>query len=180
MTDSWETIVNAVKNNNTDMCNLCDEKEIDMGDLGTHTVRIANKTTLDECNTDVFSQTACGFAIEFKDVVTEYNLTLTNTSTEGWPSSDMRKYINTIIYDALPENIKSKIIDMIVVSGRDTKSKANFTTTDKLYLLDILEVYVVNEYIFHTAKSNERQLNYYAGKCTSVEKCSSAIKNIME
>ena len=43
-TDSWKTIQKAVKSGNTSKYNVGDTKEIDLGDLGTHTVRLANKS----------------------------------------------------------------------------------------------------------------------------------------
>ena len=60
-TDSWETIVTAVKENNIGKYNVGDTKEIDMGTYGTHTLRIANTSTPSECSTTGFSQSACGF-----------------------------------------------------------------------------------------------------------------------
>ena len=169
-TDSWETIVNAVKNNNTGMYNLGDEKKIDMGDLGTHTVRIANKTTPDECNNDDFSQTACGFVIEFVVSSLRHNMNPKGMyegiqynngwNIGGWPASVMRKYINTTIYNALPEDLKNNILNTKVVSGHGLNDSDNFISTDKLYLLDVKEVYgdASNN---NTAKDYERQLDYY-------------------
>ncbi len=58
-TDSWNTIVSAVKSNNISKYNVGDTKEVDMGDLGTHALRIANTTTPSECSTTGFSQTSC-------------------------------------------------------------------------------------------------------------------------
>ena len=58
-TDSWSTIVKAVQENNIGKYNVGDTKEIDMGTYGTHTLRIANKSTPSECSTEGFSQTAC-------------------------------------------------------------------------------------------------------------------------
>ena len=43
-TDSWRTIQKAVQTNNTDLYNIGDTKEVDLGSFGTHTVRIANKS----------------------------------------------------------------------------------------------------------------------------------------
>ena len=58
-TDSWDVIANAVRTNNTSVYNIGDTKSIDMGSFGTHTLRIANKSTPSECSTSGFSQTAC-------------------------------------------------------------------------------------------------------------------------
>ncbi|MBQ6498229.1 MAG: hypothetical protein IJI58_05890, partial [Bacilli bacterium] len=66
---SWETIINNVRSGNTDIYNIGDTKTVDMGTLGTHTIRIANKSTPAECSTTGFSQTACGFVLEFADII---------------------------------------------------------------------------------------------------------------
>ena len=71
-TDSWPTIINAVKNNNIGKYNIGDTKTIDMGTYGTHTLRIANTSTPSECSTSGFSQSACGFVLEFADINTCY------------------------------------------------------------------------------------------------------------
>ena len=41
-----------------------------MGELGVHTLRISNMSTPQECNDEAFSQTACGFVVEFVDIIT--------------------------------------------------------------------------------------------------------------
>ena len=130
-------------------CNMCrkkgyqkvnylapDEKEIDLGTFGTHTIRIANSTTPNECSTSGFSQTACGVVLEFADAITTYKMNNVNTNVGGWPSSGMRTYVNNDIYNALPEVIKNAIIDTTVVSGHgSTTGETNFTST---FLFSIL------------------------------------------
>ena len=69
--DSWGTIIGNVRAENTDQYKVGDTKEIDLGTLGKHTLRIVNKSTPDECKTNskTFSQTACGFVVEFADII---------------------------------------------------------------------------------------------------------------
>ena len=73
-TDSWDIIVAAVKSGYGSSYKLRDTKEVDMGTFGTHTIRIANTSTPDECATEGFSQTACGFVLEFADIITKHNM----------------------------------------------------------------------------------------------------------
>ena len=68
---SWETIIANINSGNTSNYNVGDTKEIDLGSFGIHTLRIANKSTPAECSTTGFSQTACGFVLEFADIVLE-------------------------------------------------------------------------------------------------------------
>ena len=183
--DSWETIVNNVKNNTIpSYYTVGSTKEVDMGTLGTHTLRIANTTTPTECSTEGFSQTACGFVLEFADIIAEHNMNSTNTNVGGWPASSMRTYVNTDIYNALPTELKNGIIDTTVVSGHGyTAGEANFTSTDKLYLLSTHEVWEDVDGntsggidYYDTAYNNTRQLDYYAGLNVTTSSYSGAIK----
>ena len=170
-TDSWSTIISAVKSGNTSLYNVGDTKTVNMGTFGTHTLRIANKSTPAECSTEGFSQTACGFVLEFADIITTHNMNSTNTNVGGWHASSMRTYVNTDIYNALPTELKNGITDTTVVSGHgSTTGETNFTSTDKLYLLSTHEVYEdvdgnTSDGIDYrdTAYNNTRQLDYYAG-----------------
>ncbi|MBR1936684.1 MAG: hypothetical protein IJ842_03210 [Bacilli bacterium] len=185
-TDSWNTIVNAVKTGNTSVYNVGDTKTVDMGTLGTHTLRIANKSTPTECSTTGFSQTACGFVLEFADIITTHNMNSTSTNVGSWPASEMRTYVNTDIYNALPTELKNGIIDTIVVSGHgDTSGETNFTSTDKLYLLSTHEVWEDVDGntsggidCYDTAYNNTRQLDYYAGLNVTTSSYSGAIKQL--
>ena len=161
-TDSWSTIISNVKSGNTSYYQVGDTKEVDMGmgSFGTHTIRIANMSTPAECSTAGFSQTACGFVLEFADIITKYNMNSTSTNTGGWPASAMYTYVKNDIYNALPSELKNGIIDTYVVSGHG-KNDPNFTSTDKLYLLSTMEVWGSNPGGYDTATAKTRQLDYY-------------------
>ena len=189
-TDSWETIVTAVKENNISKYKVGDTKEIDMGTYGTHTLRIANTSTPSECSRTGFSQTACGFVLEFADIITthnmnpagEYNGTQYSNGHNigGWPATTMRTFVNNDIYNSLPSDLKNGIIDTTVVSGHgSTSGETNFTSTDKLYLLSTAEVWAQgssNTIEYDTARDVTRQLDYYKNLGTSTSNYSGAIK----
>ena len=200
--DSWTTILNNVDNDPTTYPVGC-TKEVDLGSTyGTHTLRVANNTTPAACSTQGFSQSACGFVLEFADVITRHRM---NSSVEGdtttigvnanggWEYSDMRAYLNSTtyayenidytsagIYNALPSELKSKIIDTTVVSGHNMHDSTNFTTTDKLYLLSTKEVYgkegTTNVVTTDTAEVETRQLDYYKSKGATTTNVSDVIK----
>ena len=178
--DSWDTIISAVKTGNTDKYNVGDTKTVDMGTYGTHTLRIANTSTPSECSTAGFSQTACGFVLEFADIITTHNMNDTATNVGGWPATSMRTFVNNDIYNAIPSEIKNAIIDTTVVSGHgSTSGETNFTSTDKLYLLSTAEVWAQgssNTIDFDTARDVTRQLDYYKNLGTSTSDYSGAIK----
>ena len=162
-TDSWKTIVKAVQENNISKYNVGDTKEIDMGEYGTHTVRISNTSTPSECSTSGFSQTACGFVLEFEDIITNHVMNDAVTNVGGWPASSMYTFVNTDIYNAIPEELRNGIIDTTVVSGHGSASEeANFTSTDKLYLLSGTEVYSDLGATDDTTSNLTKQLDYYA------------------
>ncbi|UKI57518.1 MAG: hypothetical protein L6V81_09435 [Clostridium sp.] len=171
-TDSWSTIANAVKNNNISKYNVGDTKKVNLGTYGTHTVRIANTSTPSECSTDGFSQTACGFVIEFVDIITTHAMNDTATNVGGWPASSMYTFVNNDIYNSLPYIFKkSRIIDTTVISGhRSTSGEENFTSTDKLYLLTPKEIYSDYPGSSDTAHDFTRTLDYYISIGSSVNK----------
>ena len=180
-TDSWETIVTAVKENNISKYKVGDTKEIDMGTYGTHTLRIANTSTPSECSTSGFSQTACGFVLEFADIITTHKMNDTATNVGGWPATTMRTFVNNDIYNALPSELRNAIIDTTVVSGHGSKrGETNFTSTDKLYLLAPGEVWTdwktSSGTSYDTAREVTRQLDYYKKEGVTASNYSKAIK----
>ena len=176
-TDSWKTIIKAVKNNNISKYNVGDTKTVDMGTYGTHTLRIANTSTPSECSGTGFSQTACGFVLEFADIITTHKMNDTNTNVGGWPATSMRTFVNNDIYNALPSEIKNAIIDTTVVSGHgSTSGETNFTSTDKLYLLTLKEIYTNSSSSYDAAKDLTRALDYYKNLGISTSNYSGAIK----
>ena len=177
--DSWDTIISAVKKGNISKYNVGDTKTIDMGTYGTHTLRIANTSTPSECSRTGFSQTACGFVLEFADIIIEHTMNGTATNAGGWPATTMRTFVNNDIYNAIPDEIKNAIIDTTVVSGHGKSDTENFTSTDKLYLLSTAEVWSQgssNTISTDTTRDNTRQLDYYKNLGTSTSNYSGAIK----
>ena len=169
-TDSWKTIQNAIQTGNTDSYNVGDTKEVDLGSFGTHIVRIANKSI---CTNGETSETACGFVVEFADIITTHEFKC-GRNVGGWKDSKLRTYVNGTIYNALPGDLQNVITTTKVISGHgnrtgeidfETTGETNFETQDKLYLLSGHEVYEDGEYYQistdDTAYSNTKQLDYY-------------------
>ena len=175
-TDSWKTIIKAVRNDNISKYSIGDTKEIELDGYGTHTLRIANTSTPSECSTTGFSQTACGFVLEFADIITKHNMNDTETNIGGWPATSMRTFVNNDIYNAIPSEIKNAIIDTTVVSGHGSEDTANFTSTDKLYLLAPKEIYTDFDDTDDAAKDLTRTLDYYTNIGVTTSSYSGAIK----
>ena len=175
--DDWGTIVRNVKSGNTNMYKTGDTKEVNLGSTyGTHTLRIANISTPSECSTTGFSQTACGFVLEFADIITTRIMNSSSTNVGGWPASSMRRFVNNDIYNSLPSNLKNGIIDTTVVSSHGSSDSSNFTSIDKLYLLAPKEIYSDGYLSSDTAKYLTRQLDYYKKEGVTTSNYSKAIK----
>ncbi len=169
--DSWSTIAANVKSGNTSKYNVGDTKEVDLGELGTHTVRIANMSV---CTTET-SETACGFVVEFADIITKQKFNSTNTNVGGWKDSEMRTYVNGTIYKALPSELQNVVISTKVISSHgSTSGETNFETQDKLYLLNAQEVWSTNDY--DTSVGTSKQLDYYKNQGVTTSSYAGAIK----
>ncbi len=166
--DSWKTIQKAVQTGNTSKYNVGDTKEVDLGELGTHTVRIANKSA---CTTET-SETACGFVVEFADIIATENY-YNFSNQRGWPDSIMRRYIRTL-YDVLPSDLQEAITATKVISGHGSKDSSNFETQDKLYLLNAQEVWGTHSY--DTSVGTSKQLDYYKNQGVTESNYAGAIK----
>ncbi len=169
--DSWNTIASNVKAGKTEKYKVGDTKEVDLGTYGKHTLRISNMSTPDECNQNGFSQSACGFVVEFTDIITTHNMNpsgdyngktyLGGWNKDGWPKSQMKTFIDNDIYNSLPKELKSAIITTETVSGHGSEDTNNFTSTDKLYLLAPKEIYSDFKNKNDSAVDLTRQLDYY-------------------
>ena len=166
--DSWDDVIAAYEGGKTvqltEAMNNGTTRNIDLGSLGVHPVRIAN---LSKCTNGETSETSCGLVIEFADIVelrrmNPYDQTgqLGDGNKGGWEYSELREYLNDTFYNLFPSSIKSKIIDTDVVSGHGLYSgEQNYNTTDKIYLLSSKEVWNYGDY--DTAASTTKQLDYY-------------------
>ena len=186
-TDSWSTIIANVKAGNGSEYAVGSTKEVDLGTTyGTHTLRVANTSIPSECSTTGFSQSACGFVLEFADIVTTHNMNPAGTyngtqyengwNKDGWPATSMRTFVNNDIYNAIPVEIKNAIIDTTVVSGHGKSDTENFTSTDKLYLLAPKEIYINWSDRYDTSKYLTRTLDYYTSIGVTTSNYSGAIK----
>ena len=186
-TDSWATIATNVRNGKGGNYTIGDTKEVDLGTTyGTHTLRVANTSTPSECSTTDFSQTACGFVLEFADIITTHNMNPKGEykgtqynygwNKDGWPASKMYTFVNNDIYNAIPNELKNAIIDTIVVSSHGSEDTGNFTSTDKLYLLATKEIYTNWSNSGDTAQDLTRTLDYYTAQGVTTSSYSGAIK----
>ena len=176
--DGWATIAENVQAGNTSKYNVGDTKEVDLGELGTHTVRISN---MSECTNGETSETACGFVVEFVDIITKYQFNSTNTNVGGWKDSELRTYINGTMFSTLPSELQNIISTTKVISGHgSTSGEENFETQDKLYLLSSEEIYgdfsSSQNAQYDSAAGTSKQMDYYRDKSVTTNKYDASIK----
>ena len=178
--DSWTTILENVRNNDTSAYHVGDTKTVEING-NDYTLRIANKTTGEHCgdNDTAYSQTACGFVVEFADVITtmamaEYEV----GNSGGYPSTYVYSYLNNTLYEQLPNDLQIAIKPTRVISGYGCTSYDlanmicnsplnngnNYVTTDKLFIFSGMEIwgpYLENGNYFDSAEGTTTQLDYY-------------------
>ena len=173
--DSWNIIASNIKNGNALAYKVGDTKNVEI-DGKSYTVRVANNSTPSECSGTDFSQTACGFVVEFVDIPEIRAMNSTATNVGGWPASSLRTYANNDFLKKLPSDLQNVIIDTKVVSGHgSTSGEENFVSTDKIYLLSSKEIWNAAATI-DTASDLSRQLDYYKLKGVTGTSFSGAIK----
>ena len=178
--DSWEIIADNIKNGKGDLYEVGSEKEVIIAGKN-YTVRLANNTTPSECNDENFSQTACGFVVEFVDIVEKRTMNTSDTNVGGWPSSEIRTYANGEFLNNLPSDLQKIIIPTKVISGHGTGDTVNLMSeNDKVYLLSTHEIWsnkiTYNSNDVDTAYNSTRQLDYYKNNQVTTTNRSLAIK----
>ena len=160
-TDTWEEIAFNVRHGTIDAYKLGDTREIELigfqngeeNSNGLYTVRVANKNTPAKCEQSGFSQTACGFVVEFVDIIFKAQMNTSDTKAGGWPATLLINTLQTSVYDSFTSDLKKVIKEVKVVSGGGT-------TNQKIYLLNTMEVWGDTSY---TDRNFTRQLDYYYG-----------------
>ena len=167
-TDSWSIINNAALSGNTSAYHVGDIKEVQIGDYTYH-LRIVNNSTPDECYESGFSQSSCGLIVEFVDLYVDPHV-MANSTAGGWPSTSMRNYLNTTFFNLLPEDLRSSIPNIHVVSSNSTFGNIHtyetYISTDHIFLISLCEYSLCREQYFAEAP-HTRVLDYYATHSTS-------------
>ena len=163
--DSWSTIAAVIKDGQLDAYSVGDEKEVEIGGT-SYTVRVANNTTPDECSGNDFSQTACGFVVEFIDIIENRTTGLTNENAKTYVDSEIRTYLNNAFYNKLPSDLRKNIIKTNVISftllmqQQIPNGIVYSNTEDYVYLIGEKEITGKN-FSNSAIDSKTRQLDYY-------------------
>ena len=187
--DTWEVIASNAKTcvNNEENCpyKVGNTKTVKVNGKD-FTVRLANLKAPETCDKndknnydEFFSQSACGFVVEFADVIDSHVMNSSNTNVGGWQESSMREYLNDNIYNSLDNELKKVISKVAIRSGHgSTSGEKDFITEDYLYLLSTAEIWAQgtsSTIDYDSARDKTRQLDYYEGVTTN--SYAKAIKN---
>ena len=190
--DSWATIKKAVTNNDTSNYSIGDTKVIsmDLNDDGVnedYTVRISNIESGDHCgdNDTAYSQTACGFVVEFTSNIALMKMRDTDTSVGGYPSEDtlVYTYLRDTLYNKFSQDLQDAIAITRVISGHGNAAgqNSNFVSYDKLYLLSTREVFgddLTGNNFWDSAYATTKQLKYYEDNNVREDSPSSSATNL--
>ena len=179
-TDDWNTIKNSlVLDSNFYAVGSEKEVELDIDDNGqneSYTVRLANTSTPDVCNNSEYSQTACGYVIEFVDLLGSKQLNDYLHPYIGWGvftwgeyKLDFLPWLNIDFYNKLPADLKDVIIPTYPIVFGESDGYRNTVDIDeigynRLYLSSTREVGfdVGNDDFASNINTDTRTLDYYA------------------
>lgn len=132
--NTWSQIKADVNNDNTDKYTVGDIKIITINNK-SYRLRLVNTSTEGYCSNASYSQTACGFVVEFMDLPAKKGMlpSTETTNTLGYGQSTLRSYMNETLYPTLPEDLRSVITPTRVISGHNSSQSSNVTTNDYLY-----------------------------------------------
>lgn len=126
-------------------------------------MRLVNTSTESYCTNTNYSETACGFVVEFLDIPSNNGM-LPSTETAnalGYVPSTVRSYMNETFYQSLPEDVRNVISQTRVVSGHGPNQTINAITNDYLYAPSPVEL-GINKPTQDSTNSLTKKLDLYA------------------
>ena len=148
---SLARIASNIRNGTTSLYNVGDTRKISI-DGTNYTLRIVNNSTPSECSNEGFSQTACGFVVEFVDIIEQRTM---GSNGNAWDGTNVRKYLNGDFFNKLPTELQDLIIYTNAISNY---YNGTTSTTDKVYLLSPAEIF---DGLTGNDADKTRQLDYY-------------------
>ena len=106
--DSWETIAKVVQSGQLDAYPVGSEKKVEIAG-NSYTVRVANNTIPEECKGTDFSQTACGFVVEFVGII-EVKIMNDAESLLNDNISNKDLSIDSLIYNEKNKDVEIKML----------------------------------------------------------------------
>ena len=136
--DSWSTIAKVVQSGQLDAYPVGSEKEVEIGGT-SYTVRVANNTTPTKCNDSNFSETACGFVVEFVDIVEE-KIMNDGKSLLNDNISNKDLSIDSLIYNEKNKDVEIKMLAPSIPSSVGGTNVGGWPATP-------LRIYLNSEFI---------------------------------
>jgi hypothetical protein len=111
---------------------------------------------------------------------TAHSMNTSNANDGGWGKTNMRTWLNSTVYDALPDELRENIVGVKKYYGSTYDSTSGSTTfaIDKLFLLSMQELYgyTNNDYPWYeyegTGPGHNEQYSYYSYKSVTTDNCS--------
>ena len=181
---SWQDIIDAYKVGATEKLETQMRngtiREIKLGKYGKQKIRIANLSTNENCGNYDYSETTCGFVIEFADIIDLYKISffgsdrLLGGNNGGYIWSMMSSYLNDIEKE-FPKSLRDVMIHTNVISSHGNSGTLNNKGKYMVYLLSTREVFDYTGEL-DTATEYTRQLDYYRENNVTTSSYAKAIK----
>lgn len=161
-TSTWEEIKMDIDNDDTEKYTVGDIKTITINNKN-YRLRLVNTSTESYCQNSNYSETACGFVVEFLDLPAKKGMLESTETTNalGYEPSIVRNYLNNTFYQTLPENLRNVITPTRVISGHGPNQTANAITNDYLYIPSPIEI-GVNKPTQDSTNSLSKKLDLYS------------------
>ena len=132
--NTWEQIKEDINNDDIEKYKVGDIKIISL-DNKSYRLRLVNTSTESYCTNSNYSETACGFVVEFLDIPAKNGMLPSTETTNalGYAPSTVRSYMNETFYPSLPLEMRNVISQTRVISGHGPNQTTNATTNDYLY-----------------------------------------------
>lgn len=140
ITDTWSQITQAIEEGsyNTRYA-VGNYKTFSTADYGDVTMEIVAFDT--DSKTD---GTTAAISWVSKNIITTRAMNSTETSNGGWEGSELRNWLKTDFYSAIPEDVKNSIVNVNKTYCEYTTSKLTKTCVDDVWIPSFREIFGVN------------------------------------
>lgn len=140
ITDTWSQITQAIEEGsyNTRYA-VGNYKTFSTADYGDVTMEIVAFDA--DSKTD---GTTAAISWVSKNIITTRAMNSTETSNGGWEGSELRNWLKTDFYSAIPEDVKNSIVNVNKTYCEYTTSKLTKTCVDDVWIPSFREIFGVN------------------------------------
>ena len=126
---TWQEIAEKIKSGKA-------REFLSVGDIVPFEMKDGQKVNAVVAEIDPYGENEVAFVIE-DCISNRHSINKSGSNTGGWRDCEMRKYLNTTIYDLLPDDLKEVIAERTI---KQTENDEDLISKDKLWLLSCNEV----------------------------------------